>query len=193
VAADSASVRCRGDVTEWEFAGRSVGVRTSKGVLDIVRLIEAAGAEVHCIELAGAAVEQPSTGAVIDARARASYEDRIRELQEELDEADENHDYARSYRAQVELDAIVEQLTAALGRGGRSRQGADTGERARSAVTHRIRGAIRQIGKVHPQLAAHLDRSIVTGHYCAYRPEVPLVWSVDSLASGSRHESSNTR
>jgi predicted ATPase len=178
--AERPSVRSRGDVTEWDFAGRTVGVRSSKGVRDIVRLIEAAGAEVHCVELAGAAVEQPSTGEVIDARARSSYEDRIRELQVEVDEADEHHDYARSYRAQVELDAIIEQLTAALGRGGRSRQGADTGERARSAVTHRIRGAIRQLGKVHPQLAAHLDRSIVTGHYCAYRPELPLAWSIDS-------------
>lgn len=173
------AIRQRGDVTEWEFAGRSVGVRHSKGVGDIVRLIAAGGVEVHCVDLAGVTVEHTSTGDVIDARARASYEDRIRDLQAELDEADDHHDYARSYRAQVELDAIVEQLAAALGRGGRSRQGADAGERARSAVTHRIRGAIRQIAKVHPQLAAHLDRSIVTGHYCAYRPERPVDWTIE--------------
>ena len=71
---------------------------------------------------------------------------------------------ARAERAQVELDAVVEHLAAALGLGGRSRSGAGTAERARSAVTQRIRATIRRLGDEHPELGRHLEASIRDRH-----------------------------
>ena len=53
-----------------------------------------------------------------------------------------------------------------------------TVERARSAVTHRIRAAIRQLDKVNPNLGRHLRHAINTGTYCSYRPEHPTTWSI---------------
>jgi predicted ATPase len=178
-AAGRSHIRCIGDVVEFTFAGRTAATRATKGILDIVGLVTAAGREVHCVDLAGIAVEQASTGEVIDATARREYEQRIRDLQADVDEAEAHSDYARAYRCQVELDALIEHLTAALGYGNRTRRGADVAERARSAVTHRIRGAIRQIASVHPALGSHLGHAINTGVHCSYRPEHAVTWTVD--------------
>ena len=45
-------------------------------------------------------------------------------------------------------------------------------EQERVNVTKGIRGAIRLIGDHHPELAVHLQHSIVTGTYCSYSPVV---------------------
>ena len=168
----------RGDIYEIGFAGRVVSMRPSKGLGDVVRLIEADGREVHCLDLAGAGVEESSTGPVLDDIARRQYERRILELQEEIEEADHNHDLARAYKNQVELDALIDHLTAALGVGNRARTAGGTAERARSAVTHRIRAAIRQLEKLNPNLGRHLRHAINTGTYCSYRPEQPTTWRI---------------
>jgi hypothetical protein len=172
------AIAVRGDVCEFTYAGRTVALRTAKGVLDIVRLIDAGGAELHCLDLADAAVEESSTGETIDATARRQYEQRIRDLQGDIDEAEANSDYERAYRHQIELDQLIEHLSAAIGHGNRTRRSGGSAERARSAVTHRVRATIRQIDKLHPRLGAHLRRSISTGTYCSYRPESPVAWEI---------------
>jgi hypothetical protein len=175
----NASIRRLGDVCEFTYSGRAVILRSGKGVTDVVRLIEADGRELHCLDLAGAVVEESSTGDVIDATARRSYERQIRDLQAEIDDAEANSDFARAYKHQEELDSLVDHLAAALGHGNRSRRGADSTERARSAVTHRIRTTIRQIDKLHPALGRHLAHSVTTGTYCRYRSEQPTSWSIE--------------
>jgi hypothetical protein len=166
-----------GDVWIITFDGLTVHMNTSKGLADIARLLATPGAEVHCIELAGVVVEDRSSGEVIDARARREYEQRVRDLQAEIDGAEADADYHRADRARAELDAIVDHLTAALGLGGRARRHTDGAERARSAVTQRIRTTIKRLRSVHPSLSAHLDASVQTGTYCCYRPERPTTWS----------------
>jgi hypothetical protein len=177
--APSGTIVCLGDVFEFSYADRTVAIRATKGLSDIVRLIEAGGSEVHCLELAGVAIEQSSTGEAIDATARRQYEERIRDLQGEVDEAEANSDFERAYRHQIELDQLIEHLSAAIGQGHRTRRSAGSAERARSAVTHRIRATIRQIVKLHARLGAHLGHSIKTGTYCSYRPERSTTWNVD--------------
>jgi predicted ATPase len=171
-------MRKAGDVWEISFGGRVVSVRTTKGLDTVARLLAAPGREIHCLDLMGAVAEQGSTGEVIDAVARRRYEERIRELQSELDEAEADHDTGRAERAQIEFDAIVDHLTAALGRGGATRRASDSAERARSAVTHRVRAALRALDQTHQPLAHHLRRSIVTGTYCSYQPEQAVAWEV---------------
>jgi predicted ATPase len=170
------SIRRSGDVCELTFGGRSVTIRSAKGVDDLWRLIEADGREIHCLDLIGAVVDEPSTGEVIDAAARRSYEQSIRDLQAEIDEAEANSDYARAYKHQAELDVVVEHLAAVIGHGNRTRRTANSTERARSAVTHRLRTTIRQLGKLHPPLGHHLSHAVKTGTYCSYRPEQPTTW-----------------
>jgi hypothetical protein len=166
-----------GDLWEVTFDGLTVHLAGTRGMEDLAVLLARPGREVHCLELARAGVVARDAGEVIDARARREYEARIRELQEDLDEADADHDVGRAERARAELDALVDHLTSAIGLAGRSRREGGTTERARSAVTHRIRSAIRRIATAHPPLGRHLTAAIVTGTYCCYQPERPVTWS----------------
>jgi hypothetical protein len=115
---------------------------------------------------------------VLDDRARRQVRERLADLEEELDEAETWGDPERAARARAERDALVDELAAATGLGGRSRRLGDQSERARKAVTARIRDAIARIERVHPALGAHLRSSITTGRLCAYSPATPVDWQL---------------
>ena len=166
----------RGQFWEVTFAGRTAHLKASKGMTDIGRLLSGPGREIHCLELMGAVAEESSTGEVLDQRARSRYEQRIRDLQEDIDAAEADHDYSRADRSRLEMDALVDHLTAALGLGGRARRSGGSAERARSAVTQRIRSTIRASEEAHAEFARHLATTITTGTYCVYRPENPVSW-----------------
>jgi hypothetical protein len=183
--AEAACFVLEGGVWAVTFAGRTVRQPATKGLADLATLLGRAGREVHCTELADAAVEQPDTGEVLDTQARRRYERRIVELQDDLTEAEERGDRGRAEAAGLELDLLVEQLAAARGLGGRARRPGGSAERARTAVTWRIRSAIKRIEGVHPDLGRHLHTAIRTGSWCSYRPEHPVAWRVTTAGTGS--------
>ena len=167
----------------WTLAyrGRQVRMRDSKGLRDLHTLLARPGTAVAALDLATgpAGLRSPSdTGEVIDAQARAAYRQRLRELEEAAAEADAAADIERSARIAAERDALVEALTGAYGLGGRVRRSGSAAERARTAVTARIRDAIRRIGDAHPDLGRHLARSVRTGTFCVYEPDQPVRWSL---------------
>ncbi len=172
----------RRDGADWVIAygTAEMRIRHSKGLGDLARLVSEPGREVHCLELAGGAVVESDTGSMIDRTARLAYEERIRELQSAIDEASALSDEARVEVSQRELDQLIEQLTAAYGLGGRDRKTGASAERARSAVTQRIRATIRRIGSEIPTLERHLENSIRTGMFCSYQPERPVDWTISA-------------
>jgi hypothetical protein len=97
-----------------------------------------------------------------------------------MEDADRRGDPEASVRARVELDVLIDELTAAYGLGGRPRRTPDRIERARKTVTRRIRDAIGRIERAHPALGRHLQASIRTGVFCSYTPERDVHWTVDS-------------
>jgi hypothetical protein len=182
-----------GEVWTLAYGGREVRMRDSKGLRDLHVLLARPGVAVAALDLAtapaGAApagasagpdvLHPPSdTGEVIDAQARAAYRQRLRELEEAAAEADAAADIERSARIAAERDALVGALTEAYGLGGRVRRSGSAAERARTAVTARIRDAIRRIGDAHPELGRHLARSVRTGTFCVYEPDRPVCWSL---------------
>lgn len=173
-AAPSAPVRnCfRREGTIWTltFDGTTVRLPDAKGLHDLAALLANPGRELHCAELMGAAVESPDTGPALDVAARRDYERRIVELQAELVEAEDSHDQGGADKARLEMDLLVEHLTAATRLGGRSRRSGSSGERARAAVGWRIRAAISRVDAVHPVLGAHLRDAVRTGTWCCYQP-----------------------
>jgi len=175
---DTAAMRRQGDNWQVTYAGYSVTLRHAKGLVDLVTLIERSGTEVHVLDLTGAGVVEAEADTVIDDAAIASYRDRVIELEAELAEADANADPVRSERAQLELDQLIEQLSAAYGTGGRRRRTTGSAERARSTVTQRLRSTIKRIGDHHPELGRHLTASVSTGLFCSYRPERPITWDL---------------
>jgi TolB-like protein/tetratricopeptide (TPR) repeat protein len=164
----------------WSIAYDGMGARLVelKGFHDIARLLVHPNESVHCLELSGAALASDSGQEVLDSQARREYRRQIEELQAELEQAESDNDAARSDRARLELDAVIEELAKATGLGGRSRKMGDQAERARTAVTWRIRSAIKKIAAAHPRLGQHLSNSIRTGNFCVYLPEIATEWEL---------------
>ena len=117
-------------------------------------------------------------GEVLDAQARESYRRRIRDLDEDIADAESLGDDERAARSRVERDRIVEGLSAAYGLAGKPRRSGDPAERARTTVTARIRDAITRIDREHPDLGRHLRWAVRTGTLCVYDPEEVPAWSL---------------
>ncbi len=164
----------------WSIAYEGAGARLVelKGFHDIARLLARPGESLHCLELAGAPPASAAPDEVLDAQARREYRRRIEELQQELEQAEADNDPARSEPARQELDTLIQELAKATGLGGRTRHMANTAERARSAVTWRIRSAMKKIRAAHPRLGRHLANSIRTGNFCVYSPEMATIWQL---------------
>ena len=71
----------------------------------------------------------PTGGAdpVLDDRARAAYRARLAELDAGIDQADADHDPHRADRANAEREALLQELSSAVGLGGRPRRRGRTG------------------------------------------------------------------
>ena len=181
-----------GEVWEVAYRGRSVVLRPSKGMDDLVELIRRPGREVHVLDLVGRDATTRARGhsgpvdggrpgdlgEVLDGRAREDYRRRLADLATVIAEAEDAGDLVGAERAQGEREALVDGLSAAYGLGGRTRRTGDPAERARSTVTWRIRDAIRRIEAVHPELARHLRASVRTGVFCGYEPEHDPQWEL---------------
>ena len=165
------ALRAVGEVWEVGYAGRSASVRDSKGVRDLAVLVSRPGLDVPALELAGGAPSAGRPDDVLDRAALAAYRRRLGELDVERADAASAGDAGRAERASVERETVLAELRRSTRPDGSSRGmvGSDA-ERARKAVSARIRDAITRIGQVHPELGRHLDRSVTTGTACRYEP-----------------------
>ncbi|MGC9353648.1 MAG: tetratricopeptide repeat protein [Mariniphaga sp.] len=160
---------------QMEYAGTSVLLPEVKGFIDIAELLANPEKEVHCAELMGN-ILTGNAEVLIDDKAKKQYQFRIQEIQQELQEAEANNDIAVSLKLQEEYEKLLNHLSSSLGIRNKARSTGDPVEKARSAVTWRIRNAIRKIENSHPELGKHLDVSVKTGTFCCYRPEKPIEW-----------------
>ncbi len=168
-----------GSLWQLSFDGRDVHLPHLKGMGDIATLLRRPNQEVHCTELMASGDASPVAGGAdeaIDSSALAAYRARIEELREAVAEASTNQDEGRREAAQIELETLLEHVGRDLGIGGRPRKLKDPVERARSAVTWRIRSAIRKIDEAHEALGRHLSVAVRTGTFCSYTPERELDW-----------------
>jgi hypothetical protein len=180
------SFRREGQFWALSFDGRTVHMRHAKGLDDLARLLGEPGRERHVLDLAGGVAGGSPVGdqaggdlgTLLDDRARDDYRRRLADLDDELADAEACADIARVEKARTERDFLVAELSAALGLGGRPRRAGDPAERARKAVSGRIRLAIDRIEHEHPALGRHLRHAVRTGTYCVYDPEVPTAWVV---------------
>jgi pimeloyl-ACP methyl ester carboxylesterase len=168
----------RGDVWTVSFLGRTAHLKHGKGLADLAILLQRPGELVPAIELlyGGDIPPMPASEPILDFKARAAYRARLRDLDVEIAEAERISDVQRADPLQRERDELIAGLRQAAGLGGRARRLGDAGERARKAVTARIRQSIKLIAAAHPELGEHLERSVSTGVVCAYRPAEHTSW-----------------
>ena len=172
-------LRRDGEIWTIGYAGRTAQLNDSKGLRDLAVLLSRPGREVAAAELIGG--ERPPGFAAVelaDRTAIASYRRRLIELDRERSEAQEMIDPFRVERLSGEYDALVAELSAVTGLGGRPREAGSETEKMRKAVGNRIRQAIARITRVHPELGRHLRVSIHTGTFCRYDPESRTRWDV---------------
>jgi hypothetical protein len=75
------------------------------------------------------------------------------------------------------MELLLAELTAASGLGGKARRSGGSADRARSAVTQRIRTTMRRLEELNPALGRHLQGTVRTGTWCAYRPDTAVRWA----------------
>jgi len=168
--------RLVGEVRLLSYHGSEAQLPESKGLHDIATIIAAGGAEVHVLSLVGH--DRPLLGAdpVLDSRAKAEFRARLDELAARIDQAEAVGDAKRAETFEAERAALIHELAAAAGLGGRDRKLGDETERARKTVSARVRDASAKISRVHPELAAHLRDSLQMGTVCCYRPAERASW-----------------
>lgn len=194
VNSSSAIFRPEGEYWTVGFGDDSFRLRDAKGVRYLARLLAEPGRELLALDLArepgAASARRPAVerdlraadlgdaGAQLDGEAKAAYKGRLRDLQAELTEAEAWNDAERADRAREEIDFLARELARAVGLGGRDRAAGSASERARLSVTRAIRLAMARIADNSPALGAHLEATIRTGTYCAYRPDprVAVAW-----------------
>jgi integrase len=196
---DQSVFRWEGDYWTIRYQGQAAILKATRGLDCLGHLLRHPRREIHVSELLATLIGVPvpallgglrevgghavttglqDAGPILDSQAKAEYKRRINELRDDLGEAERFNDSYRATRARSEIDAIVEQLAAAVGLGGRDRPSSSEAERARSAVTKRIKEAIGRIGEVIPPLGRHLAARIKTGYFCSYNPhpDRPVAW-----------------
>lgn len=161
------------------YGSETATVPDSKGWRDLAVLLGRPDTDVHVLELAQAPIQDTATGAVADRTALDAYRQRLVELEQDRADAERDNDPERLHLLDTEREALLTQLKNATGLAGRPRQLAATAsERARKAVHARIRDAIRRLEPSAPQLAAHLDRAVITGTWCRYRSQGAPSWQI---------------
>jgi tetratricopeptide (TPR) repeat protein len=167
----------------WLLAvdGRRVFVADLVGMGYLATLLTHPGRPIAPLALATGGSEEPETSGydVVDDAARAAYVARIEELHDDLAVAESDRDLGRIELVRAELDALVEHLGAAIGRGGRTRRFADEAERARTAVRKAIKRALDEIDAADPTIGQLLHTTVTTGSTCSYTPDPGngITWS----------------
>lgn len=200
---EAAFVR-EGDCWMIQYQGQIARFRTTRGLYCLASLLRYPSREFHVLELVAARAEAPVAASVVldngvsdeggkqmrtvrfhkadpilDASAKAEYAHRLAELREELEQAERLQDPERARRVRQESDCIIVQLAARGGLEG-NRYAMSQAERARSAVTKRVKDSIHKIEEAMPPLGRHLAATIKTGYFCSYNPnpDRPVVWKV---------------
>lgn len=150
-----------------------------RGLEHLHALLFRPGEEVSALHLAGGeTVVQAGLGEIVDAQALAAYRRRLAEIDSELDDADVSGDARNGARLAAERDALLAEVSAATGLGGRPRMTGSSAERARVAVRKAIATALDAIHGADPVVARHLTSHVRTELWCCDKPDpdAPVEW-----------------
>ncbi|WP_189210792.1 ATP-binding protein [Actinokineospora fastidiosa] len=174
---DVPQFRREGPVWSLAFGGTHVHMPDTKGLRDLHALLANPGTDIPAAHLldpqATAAVRTVGADDMLDERAKAEYRRRLDRLDAEIDHHTALGDDARAAALDRERAALLDHLRLAAGLSGRTRRLGDEAERARKAVTARIRDTLRKLDERHPPLAAHLRAAVTTGTTCRYDGRLP--------------------
>jgi hypothetical protein len=159
----------------WTLSGfgEVCRIRDGRGMRMLAELVRQPQREVHVLELSGSSepVDGGDAGEAIDREARDAYAKRLRDLSEEMAEAEEWNDTGRRERLANEIAQLEQELARSTGLGGRERRVGSAVERARVNVRRRLSLVMQRIEETAPALGKHIASSVRTGTYCVYDPD----------------------
>lgn len=201
---DDCDFRRQDDFWTIRYHGQSAFLKSNKGLECLASLLRSPGREYHVSELVGCYPEERTSSRhsaptprnrphgegrrvmagfhdgtpILDFQAKAECKRRLDDLRDQEEEAERFNDPDRAAKARAEINAIARYLATATGLGGRDRKASSEAERARCAVTKRIKQAIQKIAAAIPALGHHLTARVKTGYFCSYNPhpERPVEW-----------------
>lgn len=188
--AERGRVALEGEYWAVTYTGTTVRLRDSKGLRILARLMSTPGRPHPCLDLerigetgdesTASAIAASDAGEMLDDQARRAYRARIAELRTVIEAAQTAGAADRAGALQEECDFITQELSRALGIGGRARRAGSAAERARVNVTRAVKAAMQRIEEIDPSLAAHLGATVRTGTVCVYTPDPrsPIEWTV---------------
>ncbi len=165
--------------------GAVIAIRDVKGLHYLRIMLQRPGADIPAIDLSDTVAGHPGTGVagrdvgeVLDKQALSAYRRRLAEIDTDLDEARSWADTGRAANLTAERDALLDQVRAATGLGGRPRWPGSAHERARIAVRKAIASAIGRVAAADPSLGRLLSDTVTTGAICRYDPDPdrPVHW-----------------
>jgi pimeloyl-ACP methyl ester carboxylesterase len=165
-------LRRDGEVWRLAAGGRETLLRDSKGLGDLARLIAHPGEGIHVLDLLGEGGGERHDvrrgDATLDRRAVEGARQKLETLDAGLAEADAHNDLGRKERLLAEREELLARLSADMGLRGKPRRLNDPIERARKAVTARLRDAILRVKTADPAVGEHLEGCVQTGILCTY-------------------------
>ena len=168
--------------------GATVAIRDMKGLRYLRLLLKQPGVEISSLDLAtwvaghpGAVASDDSSDEILDRQAVAAYRKRLDDIDEDVAEAERWSDEERLARLREERQALLDELMASTGLGGRRRRTGSDGERARVAVRKAVAAAVDRIAELDASLARLLRDTVRTGAVCCYDadPHRPVRWILD--------------
>lgn len=118
-----------------------------------------------------------NAGDMADEDALASYHARCLELKADMEKAERQEEPDELDRLRQEHAALLAEINAATGLGGRLRRAVDDRERIRKAVGNAIRRAIKEIASFDQGLAKHLTHPVLRcGMSPCYSPSPVIEW-----------------
>jgi predicted ATPase len=200
-----------GDYWEIGLGAARFPIKDIKGLGYIQRLLQYPSKEFHALDLLG--VSQKSivasntlvgpeealpvgitirrglsgdSGEMLDAQSKREYKRRLDELNEMLEDQRERGNHERADQIEEEVEILTHVMQRAVGIGGRDRRAGSNAERARLNITRAIKTAIQSISEQNAPLGELLDRSIRTGAFCSYLPDVesPVAWQFSIEGGG---------
>src|SRR5260370_23960280 len=156
--------RKEGEFWTVGYGDRAFRFKGTKGFAYLAHLLRYPGTEFHVLDLVGGIVggggDEPKprlprgddelqqaginitglgdAGEMLDEQAKLAYRRRLSELREELEEAKEVGNTERAEKAEAEIDALTNELSRAVGLGGRDRRTGSASERARQTIAKTI-------------------------------------------------------
>lgn len=109
-----------------------------------------------------------NAGETSSQRALVMYRQRLKDIQEDMMEAEKNNDFGKQKQLDNEKQGLLKELQHSAGLQGRIRKASDDAGKLRKSIQKAISDAVSRIVKQHKELGAHLAAHIRTGGMCSY-------------------------